>query len=108
MKVRRITPLWWEALSEAMWPCSYSSAITIRFHKGATLPSKLRKWIRAFLLWEISADCILTLQVKVNTLLQLTCVLKSSILSPRLRKSRQGVCLGLLFLMFAFCPFPRF
>lgn len=73
--------------------------------KGATWPSKLRKWIKAFLLWEISIHYILTLQrlvhqeadrghlgtlsPKLNTLL--TCVPKFSILSLRLRCSRQGV-----------------
>lgn len=48
-----------------------------------------------------------TLSPKLNTLLELTCVPKSSILSPRLTWARPRVCLGLLFLIAAFFSLPR-
>lgn len=60
-KLKVLTSLWWEALPEAVRPCSCSLASHLRCCKGATGLSKWRKWIPAFSLWEISAHCILTL-----------------------------------------------
>ena len=112
MKLRIHTTLWREALPEAVWPHSCSPAALWGCCKGATQPSKLKKWFTAFSPWEISAHCILTLQrlihqeadaghlgtlsPKLNLLLELTCVPKPSVAEA----DGQGVCLVLLFLIF--------
>lgn len=60
-KLGVLTSLWWEALPEAVRPCSCSLASHLRCCKGATGLSKQRKWVTAFPYWDISAHCILTL-----------------------------------------------
>lgn len=95
-----------------------------RCYKGATWPSKLMQWITAFLPWGISTHCILTVPglihqeadrgylgtvaLKLNIHLELTCVLKSSIPPSRLKQTRWGIYLELLFLILSFFSLPRY
>lgn len=93
-----------------------------RCYKRATWPSKLRKWITAFLPWGISTYCILTLlrliqeadrghlgtlSPELNIHLELTWVLKSFFPPSRLKQTRWGIYLELLFLILSFFPLPR-